>query len=114
MPNQEVRLDAVFRALSDPTRRAVVERLCNGPATTSELAQPFGMRLPSFSQHLEVLERCGLVRLPEVGPRADSIGWRRDALQGCGALDGDGNAPCGTVGWTGWTTSSMTLKEQQR
>ncbi len=67
MPNQEVRLDAVFRALSDPTRRAVVERLCNGPATTSELAQPFGMRLPSFSQHLEVLERSGLVRSRKSG-----------------------------------------------
>jgi DNA-binding transcriptional ArsR family regulator len=67
MPNQEVRLDAVFQALSDPTRRAVLERLCTGPATTSELAQPFRMRLPSFSQHLDVLERSGLVRSRKSG-----------------------------------------------
>ena len=52
----------MFQALADPTRRAVVERLCNGPAAMSTLAQPFDMALPSFAQHLDVLERCGLVR----------------------------------------------------
>ena len=67
MPNQEVRLDAVFQALADPTRRAVLERLGKGPATTSELARPFGMRLPSFSQHLDVLESSGLVRSRKSG-----------------------------------------------
>ncbi|GMV28271.1 MAG: transcriptional regulator [Rhodanobacteraceae bacterium] len=61
MPNQSTQLDEVFRALADPTRRAVLERLVDGPATTSELAQPFKMALPSFSQHLAVLEHCGLV-----------------------------------------------------
>ncbi|MHA4947246.1 ArsR/SmtB family transcription factor [Micromonospora sp. SD19] len=54
-------LDSVLHALSDPTRRQVVERLAQGPATTSELARPFDMALPSFTQHLHVLERCGLV-----------------------------------------------------
>jgi DNA-binding transcriptional ArsR family regulator len=54
-------LDGVFQALADPTRRAVVERLGRGPASTSELARPFAMALPSFTQHLGVLERCGLV-----------------------------------------------------
>lgn len=57
----------MFQALVDPTRRAVLERLSNGPATTSELAQPFAMALPSFSQHLQVLEHCGLVRSQKVG-----------------------------------------------
>ena len=52
----------LFQALSDPTRRAVVERLTRGPASVSELARPFGMALPSFTQHLGVLERCGVVR----------------------------------------------------
>jgi DNA-binding transcriptional ArsR family regulator len=47
-------LDGVFQALSDPTRRRVVERLSHGPATTSDLARPFDMALPSFTQHLNV------------------------------------------------------------
>lgn len=54
-------LDRLFHALSDPTRRRVVERLGRGPATTSDLARPFAMALPSFTQHLTVLERSGLV-----------------------------------------------------
>lgn len=55
-------LDRVFGALADPTRRAVVRRLCAGPASVTELARPFAMALPSFAQHLGVLERAGLVR----------------------------------------------------
>jgi DNA-binding transcriptional ArsR family regulator len=62
MPYQEARLDQVFRALADPTRRAVLARLSTGPTSTSELARPFRMALPSFTQHLGVLEECGLVR----------------------------------------------------
>jgi DNA-binding transcriptional ArsR family regulator len=61
------RLDGVFHALSDPTRRAVVERLCRGPASTSELARPFAMALPSFTQHLTVLEHAGLVASNKAG-----------------------------------------------
>lgn len=61
MTNHFTPLDQIFRALSDPTRRAVVERLTFGPASVSELARPFSMALPSFSQHLNVLEECGLV-----------------------------------------------------
>jgi DNA-binding transcriptional ArsR family regulator len=53
--------DRVFRALADPTRLAVVERLGEGPAATSELADGFDMALPSFLQHLRVLEESGLV-----------------------------------------------------
>jgi len=62
MPNHAAQLDRVFRALADPTRRAVVERLGAGPAAVTELARPFGMALPSFTQHLAVLEESGLVR----------------------------------------------------
>jgi DNA-binding transcriptional ArsR family regulator len=58
---QPAQLDHVFKALADPTRRAVLERLSNGPAPVSELAQPFQMALPSFTQHLDMLEKCGLV-----------------------------------------------------
>src|ERR1700733_2609475 len=65
MPNQE--LTQVFHALTDPTRRAVLERLTRGPAPVSELAQPFRMALPSFVQHLGVLEECGLVESKKQG-----------------------------------------------
>ena len=67
MPNQSADLGRVFQALADPTRRAVLERLAGGPAAMSELAQPFRMALPSFSQHLDVLEDCGLVRSAKEG-----------------------------------------------
>jgi DNA-binding transcriptional ArsR family regulator len=67
MPNRQIQLDRVFRALGDPTRRAVLRRLGAGSAPVSELARPFGMALPSFTQHLGVLEECGLVRSRKVG-----------------------------------------------
>jgi DNA-binding transcriptional ArsR family regulator len=54
-------LDRVFWALSDATRRGIVEHLLQGPATVSELAQPHGMSLPGFMKHLRVLEEAGLV-----------------------------------------------------
>ena len=54
-------LDQAFHALANPTRRAVVARLGRGPATVSDLAEPFDMALPSFMQHLRVLEDSGLV-----------------------------------------------------
>lgn len=60
-------VDVVFRALSDPTRRRVVERLNRSPASVSELAEPFAMALPSFVEHLKVLETSGLVRSSKAG-----------------------------------------------
>ena len=54
--------DEVFHALSNATRRKVLEQLCRGPATVSELAALFEMKLPSFVQHLSVLEQSRLVR----------------------------------------------------
>lgn len=66
MPNY-LGLGPVFQALSDPTRRAIVEHLGRGPASVSDLAAPFAMALPSFMQHLDVLERSGLVRSRKQG-----------------------------------------------
>ncbi|HEV7371419.1 metalloregulator ArsR/SmtB family transcription factor [Arenibaculum sp.] len=60
-------IDGVFRALSDPTRRHVLERLSSRPASVSELAAPYDMALPSFVEHLRMLERSGLVRSRKVG-----------------------------------------------
>ena len=59
---QSAAADDVFHALSNPTRRKVLERLSVGPATVSELAAPFDMKLPSFVQHLSVLEQSRLVK----------------------------------------------------
>ena len=60
-------IDHVFRALSDPTRRHVLERLSRSPASVSELAAPYGMALPSFVQHMGILEDCGLVQSRKTG-----------------------------------------------
>ena len=55
------RLDAVFAALADPTRRAILARLTSGEASVLELAAPFAMSQPAISKHLKVLERAGLI-----------------------------------------------------
>jgi DNA-binding transcriptional ArsR family regulator len=60
-------IDGIFRALSDATRRHVLERLTRSPASVSELAEPFDMALPSFVEHLRVLEACGLVNSKKTG-----------------------------------------------
>ena len=67
MPNQSTNLDCAFRALADPTRRAVLQRLAKGSTSVSDLAQPFEMALPSFMQHLQVLETGGLITTRKVG-----------------------------------------------
>ncbi len=54
-------LDAVFGALADPTRRAILTRLTQGEATVTELAKPFTVSQPAISRHLRVLERAGLI-----------------------------------------------------
>ena len=78
MPKHSPNLDRIFHALADPTRRAVLARLSKGPAAVTELAEPFDMALPSFAQHLKVLEHSGLilsrkdgrVRTVELAPQA--------------------------------------------
>ena len=67
MPKYSNALNDIFQALADPTRRAVIHRLSSGPATVSELAEPFTMALPSFVQHLKVLEDSGLLRSQKIG-----------------------------------------------
>jgi DNA-binding transcriptional ArsR family regulator len=67
MPYHSAKLDQVFQALADPTRRAVLQRLGSGAASTLELAGPFEMALPSFTQHLRMLEKFGLVKSKKSG-----------------------------------------------
>lgn len=64
---QQSRLDSLFHALSDSTRRAMVERLISGPASVSELAEPFDVSLSAIVQHLQLLEECGLVKTSKEG-----------------------------------------------
>ncbi len=67
MPNYSDTLNDVFQTLSDPTRRAVLEMLSRGPASTKKLAKPFKMTLPSFMQHLDRLEKSKLVKSEKTG-----------------------------------------------
>ena len=60
-------LDSAFAALADPTRRAIVSRLCEGPKTVSELSEPFEIALPSLLKHVQVLEQSGLISSEKIG-----------------------------------------------
>lgn len=67
MEQYSEQLTGIFQALADPTRRAVLGRLGRGPASISELAQPFDMALPSFMKHIRLLEGSGLIRTRKEG-----------------------------------------------
>jgi DNA-binding transcriptional ArsR family regulator len=79
MLNQSADLDLLFHALSDPARRAMIERLSRGPVSVSDLARPLPMSLPAAMQHLQVLEAAGLVRSAKVG-RVRTCAIQPDAL----------------------------------
>ena len=68
-------LSVVFAALADPTRRAIIARLADGPATVNEIAEPFALTLPAISKHLKVLERAGLIS------RGRQAQWRPCTLE---------------------------------
>lgn len=67
MPGSRVTAASILQALGDPTRRAIVERLTLGPMSVSKLAEPLGVTLTAVSQHLQVLEDCGLVKTEKTG-----------------------------------------------
>ena len=99
MLNQSLPVDDVFRALGDPTRRGMVERLGGGPATVSQLAKPLDITLSAVVQHLAVLEAAGLVSSEKIGRTRTcrlepaGCGWRR--------IGSPGNGRPGSGGWTG-------------
>ena len=68
-------LNAIFAALADPTRRAIIERLAAGEASAGELAEPFGISKPAISKHLKVLEKANLI------VRTKHAQWHRFQLQ---------------------------------
>jgi DNA-binding transcriptional ArsR family regulator len=67
MAVQKVKIDRVFHALGDPTRRAILEKLSQGPISVSRLAEPLELTLAAVVQHLQVLEESGLVQTEKVG-----------------------------------------------
>lgn len=77
------RLSATFHALADPTRRAILARLADGPASVNELAAPFSMSLPAVSKHLKVLEKAQLVS------RGKEAQWRPCRLEAAPLKDAD-------------------------
>jgi DNA-binding transcriptional ArsR family regulator len=79
VPRYYDELDGVLRALADPTRRAIVERLVKSPAVVSELAAPFSMALPSLLQHLGILESAALISSRKDG-RVRTVTLRPGAL----------------------------------
>ena len=90
-PLESASLDAVFAALADPTRRAILSRLALGDAAVTELGAPFSMSQPAISKHLKVLERAGLVergidrqRRParlNAGPMETAVAWLEEFKQ---------------------------------
>ena len=80
MANHSPDLDRTFAALSDPIRRAIVSRLCEGPRSVSELSEPFEIALPSLLKHVRVLEESGLISSEKTG-RVRICRIERRALQ---------------------------------
>ena len=79
MAQYSERLDGIFQALADPTRRAVLQRLSRGPASISELAEPFDMALPSFMKHIRLLEGSGWIQTRKEG-RVRTCGLDKKSL----------------------------------
>ena len=83
MHNSQINIDRLFHALGDPTRRAMLDRLSQGPVSVSALAGPLGITLTAVVQHLQILEECGLARTEKLGRvrtcRIESSGF--DALE---------------------------------
>ena len=73
-------LDLVSAAISDPTRRAIIERLARGSARISDIAEPFSMSLTGFCKHVRVLERAGLIRRTRQG-RENTLELRPEPLR---------------------------------
>ncbi len=84
MAGPGIEIDRLFHALGDPTRRAMLDRLSEGPLSVSALARPLEITLTAVAQHLQILEECGLARTEKVGRvrtcRIEAAGF--DALEG--------------------------------
>jgi DNA-binding transcriptional ArsR family regulator len=79
MPRPKINVDGLFHALGDPTRRAILDRLCQGPLSVTRLAEPLGVTVTAVMQHLQILEESGLVHTEKIGRtrtcRIDTTGF---------------------------------------
>lgn len=101
---EDRRLDALFTALSDPTRRDIVARLSAGEATVKELAEPYAMSMQAVSQHIRVLEQSGLISRGGTGrPGPVGSNRRRSMPQSRGSRRAGAR---GRSEWTGWRHTS--------
>ncbi|HTU49089.1 MAG TPA: metalloregulator ArsR/SmtB family transcription factor [Acidobacteriaceae bacterium] len=79
MTSPKIDIDGLFHALGDPTRRAILDKLCAGPSSVSTLAAPLGITVTAVMQHLQILEQSGLVHTEKVGRtrtcRVDTAGF---------------------------------------
>ncbi len=79
MKRPKIDIDGLFHALGDPTRRAILDKLCGGPSSVSRLAAPLGVTVTAVMQHLQILEGCGLVHTEKIGRtrtcRIDTAGF---------------------------------------
>ncbi len=79
MPRPKINIDGLFHALGDPTRRAILDKLCEGPLSVTRLAAPLGVTVTAVMQHLQILEESGLVHTEKVGRirtcRVDTAGF---------------------------------------
>ncbi len=79
MPRPKINIDGLFHALGDPTRRAILDKLCQGPLSVSRLAEPLGVTVTAVMQHLQILEESGFVHTEKLGRvrtcRVDTAGF---------------------------------------
>ena len=79
MKRPKIDIDGLFHALGDPTRRAILDKLCGGPSSVSRLAAPLGVTVTAVMQHLQILEGSGLVHTEKIGRtrtcRIDTAGF---------------------------------------
>src|SRR3954447_4132118 len=111
MVQYQAQLEQTFSALADPTRRGILERLGQGSATVSELAEPFGMSLTGLKKHIRILEDAGLVTTEKVGRTRSAAsvrgGWMTYS-NGSWRTRG-----CSTPGWIASGSSSNAAKESR-
>ncbi|HTU51222.1 MAG TPA: metalloregulator ArsR/SmtB family transcription factor [Acidobacteriaceae bacterium] len=79
MPRPKINIDGLFHALGDPTRRAILDKLCQGPLSVSQLAAPLSVTVTAVMQHLQILEESGFVHTEKLGRvrtcRVDTAGF---------------------------------------
>jgi DNA-binding transcriptional ArsR family regulator len=79
MPRPKINIDGLFHALGDPTRRAILDKLCQGPLSVSQLATPLSVTVTAVMQHLQILEESGFVHTEKLGRvrtcRVDTAGF---------------------------------------